>query len=63
MDELHPSYTIDEWCAVEKISRSKFYELRRLGTGPDLMRVGSRYRISHEAAIQWRKDRTVSPAL
>ncbi|WP_224545599.1 helix-turn-helix domain-containing protein [Mesorhizobium sp. CA16] len=58
METLLPSYTIDEWCEIEKVSRTKFYRLRQLGTGPKLMRVGGRYMISHDAALAWREART-----
>lgn len=62
METLLPSYTIDEWCEIEKVSRTKFYCLRKLGTGPQLMRVGGRYMISHAAALAWREARTAEAA-
>jgi hypothetical protein len=51
------AYTIDEFCAAHRISRRKFYELEEEGTGPRLMRVGSKVLISIEAAAAWRAER------
>ncbi|MBZ9718549.1 transcriptional regulator [Mesorhizobium sp. AD1-1] len=63
METLLPSYTIDEWCDLEKVSRTKFYRMRHNGTAPELMRVGGRYSISHDAALAWRKARTADAEL
>ena len=62
MEQLGPSYTIDEWCKIEKVSRSHFYCLRQRGLAPELMRVGGRLRITHEAMAAWRRERTAQAA-
>lgn len=58
MEQLLPSYTLREWCKLEKVSRDTFYRLRRQGTAPVIMRVRSKILITHEAALAWRKART-----
>lgn len=50
------AYTVREFCAGNKISKSHFYALIRDGLGPRLMRVGGRVLISHEAAAEWRRQ-------
>lgn len=62
MERITPSYTVAEWCRIEKISRSLFYKLRRQGLAPELMRVGGRFRISQEAATEWRRARAADAA-
>lgn len=49
--------SIEEFCDDHSISRSTFYNLRREGKGPRLMRIGARVLISSEAAADWRRDR------
>ena len=49
-----PSLTIAEFCAAEKIGRSKLYQLWREGRGPRFFLVGTHRRISHEARTEWR---------
>ena len=43
------SYTIDEFCAAERISRGFLYKLWSKGKGPRFYYVGTVRRISHEA--------------
>ena len=62
VDELAPSLTIDEFCAVEKISRSFYYKLRGMNQGPREMVVGSCKRITPEAHVEWRRAREASAA-
>src|SRR5262245_25492730 len=50
-----PSYTVDEFCTAEKLSRSQLYEDWRNGTGPDFFWNGKHRRISHEARTRWRR--------
>ena len=47
MSAADQSYTINEFCTAERISRAMFYKLRAAGKGP---------RISHEARIEWRRQ-------
>ena len=48
------AYTVSEFCEAYHISRSKFYEMRKAGHGPRIMKVGRRTLISYEAAEEWR---------
>jgi hypothetical protein len=54
MDE---SFTIDEFCAVEKISRSFFYKLDGQGNAPKTYNVGRNRRISRASYESWRAQR------
>jgi predicted DNA-binding transcriptional regulator AlpA len=49
------AYTIPEFCDAYSISRSKFYEMQKAGSGPRIMKVGRRTLISVEAATAWRR--------
>ena len=53
--EAETSYTIDEFCEAERISRGMFYKLRRQGKAPRLFNVGASVRISPEARREWRQ--------
>ncbi len=52
-----PSYTTDEFCEAERISRGMLYKLWSEGKGPHYYLVGTVRRISHEARIEWQRDR------
>lgn len=52
-----PSYTITEFCAAERISRAMLYKLWAEDKGPRWFCIGSHRRISHEARIEWRRER------
>jgi hypothetical protein len=54
MDE---SFTIDEFCANEKISRSFFYKLDAQGKAPKTYPVGRARRIAADAYRAWRNAR------
>lgn len=54
MDE---SFTIDEFCANEKISRSFFYKLDAKGEAPKTYPVGRTRRIGSAAYHAWRAER------
>ncbi len=54
------SYTVEEFCELNGISRSGYYKNRAAGIGPREMRVGARVLISKEAAAEWRQAREVS---
>jgi hypothetical protein len=51
------AYTVAEFCAAHRISRSTFYNLRKRGLGPVEARIGARVLISMEAASRWRRAR------
>jgi hypothetical protein len=38
-DEVTIAETVDEWRAVEALSKSSFYELQKSGHGPQMLRV------------------------
>jgi len=48
------TYTIPEFCDAYNVSRSKFYEILKAGSGPRIMKVGRRTLISVESAEKWR---------
>lgn len=56
------AYTVAEFCAAHRISRSKLYELWQEGRGPRKMRVDSRVLISVESATEWRRGREAASA-
>jgi len=48
--------SVDEFCAAHGISRAMFYKILKEGTGPRVMRVGSRMLVSEEASADWRRQ-------
>jgi predicted DNA-binding transcriptional regulator AlpA len=54
-----PSFTLAEWCALRKISRSAFYQLKADGRAPRTyrMREGGKLFILPEADRQWQRER------
>jgi predicted DNA-binding transcriptional regulator AlpA len=60
-DEL--VFTINEFCAAHKISRSQLYKLWKQGRGPRTKHVGSKVLITAESAAEWRAaDETTQAA-
>jgi hypothetical protein len=51
---MNESFTIDEFCKAEKISRSFFYKLNSLGKAPKTYPNGRTRRISLDAWKTWR---------
>ena len=49
------SYTIDEFCEAERISRAFLYKLWAKGKGPRFYYVGTVRRISPEARLEWHR--------
>jgi hypothetical protein len=47
------SYTIREFCRVERITPPTYYKLRAQGLGPREMRTGTLVRITHRARLDW----------
>jgi hypothetical protein len=56
------SYTVNEFCAVERISRSQLYEDWKADKGPRFYWNGKHRRISHEARLEWRRRREAEAA-
>jgi hypothetical protein len=57
------AYTLKEFCEAHRISPAFFYQLRRLGLAPRVMRgLGSKQIISGEEAARWRRERTEAAA-
>ena len=50
------SYTVSEFCAAERITRSMLYKIWSLDKGPRFYLVGTVRRISHEARIEWQRQ-------
>lgn len=48
------AFTIPEFCDAHRISRSKLYQMWAAGTGPRIMRIGTKVIITNEAAADWR---------
>jgi hypothetical protein len=51
------AFTIAEFCKAHRLSRSALYKMWAAGTGPRIMRAGSKVLISIEAAGDWRRAR------
>ena len=52
-----PSWTTSEFCKLERISRSKLYEMWKLGTGPRYYLVGVSRRIPEQARLDFHRER------
>jgi hypothetical protein len=50
-----PSYTVDEFCAAERMSRSMLYS-------PEFYWVGVTRRITHRARLEWQRQREAEAA-
>ena len=53
-------YSIPEFCAAVGISVAFFYELRKVGTAPRTMILGTRQIISVDEAKSWCAERTAA---
>jgi hypothetical protein len=51
------AFSVYGFCVAHGLSRSLFYNLRRAGAGPSIMKCGTRTLISIEAAQAWRRAR------
>jgi hypothetical protein len=49
------SYTVNEFCTAERLSRGMLYKLWEAGKGPRFFYIGNSRRISHQARIEWRE--------
>jgi hypothetical protein len=52
-------YSVAEFCEAHDISIG-FFELRKRGLGPRVMKLGTRTLISAEEAARWRAERTAA---
>jgi len=55
-------YSVPSFCAAHGISESFFYQLQAEGLGPDVLRLGARVFVTHEAASRWRMIREAKTA-
>lgn len=49
------SFSVNEFCFQENISRSMFYKLQKQGLAPKVMKIGRLTRITVESAKEWRE--------
>jgi hypothetical protein len=56
-EEQRDALTVDQFCLRYNISRSTLYEQWRAGVGPRFFRVGTVKRISHQAGLDWIRER------
>lgn len=52
-DAERVSFTIEEFCARHRLSRSTYYDLRKRGLGPQEMKSGRWTRISRASEDVW----------
>jgi hypothetical protein len=57
------AFTIAEFCDSHRFSRSHYYNLKRLGLGPDESDVGGVIIITVESAARWRRQQEGRAAL
>ena len=50
-----PSYTVDEFCMAERISRVALYDMWKHGRGPAFYYNGVRRIIPHSARLEYQK--------
>jgi hypothetical protein len=51
-----PSYTVDEFCKAERISRVALYGMWKRGEGPRHYFNGRCRRITHAARMEWQRE-------
>jgi hypothetical protein len=52
--------TIREFCRKKRLSKAKYYDMRRKGRGPREKRDGKWVRISAEAERDWDRERELA---
>jgi hypothetical protein len=52
-----PSYSVDEFCIAERISRVALYAFWKQGKGPRYYMNGRCRRITHQARLTWQRQR------
>jgi hypothetical protein len=56
------SYTVDEFAAAERMSRSMVYKMWSQGKGPRFYYAGNVRRITHQARLDWQREREAEVA-
>jgi hypothetical protein len=56
------SYTVEEWCHKHRLCRATFYNLRKVGKGPRILKAGSRTLITSQADLDWQREREAETA-
>ena len=51
-----PSYTVNEFCMAERISRVALYDFWKQGRGPRFYMNGRCRRITHSARLEWQRE-------
>jgi predicted DNA-binding transcriptional regulator AlpA len=59
---MSESFSVNEWCARRRVSRSFFYEMQQRGEAPRTYRIGNRQRITTEADAEWIAKREAEAA-
>ena len=52
------AFSISEFCFRNAFGTGTYHKLKRLGLGPDELRVGNIVRITREAELAWQRART-----
>src|ERR1039458_554353 len=52
------AFSIPEFCTRNNFGTGTYHKMKRLGLGPDEMRVGNLIRITAEAELKWQRART-----
>src|ERR1039458_7769109 len=52
------AFSIPEFCTRNNFGTGTYHKLKRLGLGPDEMRVNNLIRITAEAELKWQRART-----
>lgn len=50
---MSESFSINEWCAKRRVSRSHYYAMKARGEAPRSYKLGNRDRITAEADAEW----------
>jgi hypothetical protein len=59
---FEPSYTVDEFCKAERISRVRLYEEWKQGNGPRFYMNGIRRIIPHSARLEYQQRKMAEVA-
>ena len=51
-----PSYTVNEFCVAERISRVALYDFWKQGKGPRFYMNGRCRRITYSARLEWQRE-------
>ena len=54
---LEPTYSVDEYCLAERMSRVALYSMWNGGKGPRFYYNGRCRRITHQARLDWQAAR------